>query len=397
MKYSFISILLILSINLNAQDSSHTLLPSDIIKAVKPSSQALQEIKEMKSFDSTFKKTITEYSGKNGSSEGFTFNYAPYYNYLRKIILSNDELFLRQYAAIQLSKYFWGTGSLIKKDTVLEYTCLQILKPGDIVWRIDPLNSIIYFANIYINLAIRDYLLKLKISYTNLNAMQKKDYTNFMEAKGIEYRRNIYDKNPDRLVKANALRNILDELYLFNDYEKADYYYHILKNNFSDINDHIIKTALVEYDPGGRLRVGRIMPDFNFKLIGSYKTITNEKLKGSYYLLQFWATWCGPCVAEMPEIHKVYEKYKNKNLKIVSVSLDDSLGKVKNYWSKYGSMPWYNAILNKGFKDNEIKYLGITGIPDIVLVSPDGKILANSDSFRQKSLAETVYSFLNHK
>ena len=213
--------------------------------------------------------------------------------------------------------------------------------------------------------------------------------------KSLEYRLSIYDKNPYKIVKANALRNILDVLYLYQDYEKADYYYNILKKDYSDIDMDLIKNALIDYNPEGRLKVGKTVPEFNLRLIDTNKTLTPQKLIGKYYLLQFWATWCAPCVSEMPEIKNLYEKYKNSNFTIVSISLDDSPNILKGFWKKKGAMPWYNIILNNGFNDKVVKYFGITGVPENILVSPEGKILANSHSFQEKGLSETIDSFLN--
>ncbi len=130
--------------------------------------------------------------------------------------------------------------------------------------------------------------------------------------KSLEYRLSIYDKNPYKIVKANALRNILDVLYLYQDYEKADYYYNILKKDYSDIDMDLIKNALIDYNPEGRLKVGKTVPEFNLRLIDTNKTLTPQKLIGKYYLLQFWATWCAPGVSEMPEI-----KNFMKNIKIL--------------------------------------------------------------------------------
>ena len=397
MKHLIFLLSFLLSINLFAQNSSIDSLSSEVVKSENPSEHNLQEIYKIKSFDSTYAETIKQYAEKNGDTEGFSFDFSSYYDYLRKIVFSNENLFIREYAAMQLPKIFFEGCRLIKKDTVLQEICLKILKPEDAIWKINIDNSIIFFANLYTNLAIKDYISKLGVPFSKLTSKQKKTFKEFLIKKSLEYRLNIYDKNPYRIVKANALRNILDVLYLYQDYEKADYYYNILKKDYSDINMDLIKNALIDYNPEGRLKVGKTVPEFNLQLIDTNETLSPEKLKGKYYLLQIWATWCAPCIAEIPEIKSIYDKYKNSNFTIVSISLDDSLNKLKSFWKKKGAMPWHNIILENGFNDKVVKYFGITSVPVNILVSPEGKILANNNSFRKEGLLKTIDSFLNQK
>lgn len=397
MKYLILIISFLFSINLFAQNFSIDSLSSEVVKTENPSEHNLQEIYKIKSFDSTFAETIKQYAEKNGGTEGFTFDFSSYYDFLRNIIYSNENLFIRKYAAMQLPKIYFEGCTLIKKDTALQEICLKILKPEDVIWKINIDNSIIFFANLYTNLAIKDYISKIGIPSSKFTSEQKIMFKDYVRKISLEYRLNIYNKNPYKIVKANALRNILDVLYLYHDYEKADYYYNILKNNYSEINMDLIKDALIDYNPDARLKVGKTVPEFNLQVIDINKTLSPQKLMGKYYLLQFWATWCAPCVAEMPEIKSIYDKYKNSNFTIVSISLDDSLNTLKSFWKKKGTMPWYNIILKNGFNDKVVKYFEITAVPVNILVNPEGKIIANSNTFRSKGLSETIDSFLSHK
>ncbi len=400
MKYLLSIILFLFAANLFAQDSSDVLLPPEIMKAEHPSAHTLNDIKIMKSFDSTFMKILIQYDKKNGGTEGFSFDFSSYYNYLRKIILGNDELFLRKYAAMQLPLIKIYGCDTIKKDTILERMCLRILKPDDIIWIIssdNPENPILFFSNIYTNLAVDNYLshtIKLK---SEPNAEETKKNFDIMIKKKFTYNNAIYKKNPNRIVKADALINIIDSYTLFCKFDKADYYYKILKTNYSDIKSDIIKNALIEYSPEGRLRTGKTIPQFDLPLIDSNKKISDEKLKGKYYLSQFWASWCAPCVGEMPKIREIYKKYKKSNFTIVSISLDDSISVLKKFWQKYGDMPWDNVILKNGYNNKIVKYFGIVGVPVIVLVSPEGKILANIITEGENSWSETIGGYLSHQ
>ncbi|MEJ8804422.1 redoxin domain-containing protein [Pontibacter sp. H249] len=100
-----------------------------------------------------------------------------------------------------------------------------------------------------------------------------------------------------------------------------------------------------------------------------------ERFKGKYVLLDFWASWCGPCRTEHPNIARAYEELKEKGLEIVSVSLDTNEKAWLNAIEK-DSMTWTNVSNLKGFEDEvAIKY-GIQVLPANFLINPDGVIIA---------------------
>lgn len=75
------------------------------------------------------------------------------------------------------------------------------------------------------------------------------------------------------------------------------------------------------------------IPDFQIKDITG-KTITNKELQGKVVLLNFWATWCRPCAQEMPAFERLYQRYKDKGLVIVGISVDSETDFVKNFLKK---------------------------------------------------------------
>ena len=97
--------------------------------------------------------------------------------------------------------------------------------------------------------------------------------------------------------------------------------------------------------------------------------------KGKYILVDFWASWCGPCKAEMPNIVKLYHQYKDRNFDIVSVSFDTK----KENWVKAipeWGMPWHHMSDLKGWDSAGSSTYSVSGIPHTMLLDPDGKILA---------------------
>ena len=108
------------------------------------------------------------------------------------------------------------------------------------------------------------------------------------------------------------------------------------------------------------------------------KPVRFETFKGKYVLLDFWASWCGPCRAENPNVLKAFNKYKNRNFTVVGVSLDQDDKSWKNA-IRDDKMPWAQLSDIKSGKRNEVAtYYGIMGIPSNLLIDPSGKIVARN-------------------
>jgi peroxiredoxin len=122
------------------------------------------------------------------------------------------------------------------------------------------------------------------------------------------------------------------------------------------------------------LKVGDAAPDFRVKTLDG-KPLKLSDFRGKYVLLDFWATWCSPCVAEMPNLKKVYEAFgQDKRFVMISLSEDSDREAVKKF-IKSQNIRWTQVFLGKLSKTIEADY-GIYGIPTIILVGPDGKIAA---------------------
>lgn len=105
------------------------------------------------------------------------------------------------------------------------------------------------------------------------------------------------------------------------------------------------------------------------------KPVNFSAFKGKYVLVDFWASWCGPCRAENPNVLKAYNKYQDKNFTVVGISLDDKGDNWKKAIKDDG-MPWTQLSDLKGWKNEVSQYYGIMGIPSTLLVDPQGKIIA---------------------
>lgn len=120
-----------------------------------------------------------------------------------------------------------------------------------------------------------------------------------------------------------------------------------------------------------KLVKGKQSPSFNF-MDDKGNRVKLEDLRGSYVYIDCWATWCGPCKAQIPHLKKLEEKYHNSNIKFVSISSDKDSKKWKDFVKK-NSLTGIQLIAGRGskfFKDYKIN-----GIPRFILIDKEGKII----------------------
>lgn len=138
-----------------------------------------------------------------------------------------------------------------------------------------------------------------------------------------------------------------------------------------------------------------VAPSFDYENHKGGKTKL-EDLRGKYVYIDVWATWCGPCIAEIPHLKKVEEKFHGKNIEFVSISVDTDKDREK--WKKFVTDKQLGGIqlfADKNWNSDFIKAFGINSIPRFLLIDPDGKVL-KADAARPSSpkLTELLESLL---
>ncbi|MFB6457266.1 redoxin domain-containing protein [Chitinophaga sp. Hz27] len=136
------------------------------------------------------------------------------------------------------------------------------------------------------------------------------------------------------------------------------------------------------------LKVGEAAPAFTIPDVDG-KVISLADFKGKYLFIDFWASWCAPCVAQVPYLKSMHEKYKSTQFEMLGISLDSKRDGWLHGIEKH-QLSWINVSSLKGWSEPAAVAYGIAAIPQNVLIGPDGKVIAKNlfDAELDKKMAE---------
>jgi thiol-disulfide isomerase/thioredoxin len=211
-------------------------------------------------------------------------------------------------------------------------------------------------------------------------------YQNFMRDQQ-ESLMQLIEKNSDKLAILIAAEQIEPEQD-FAPYEKIatalgkNYSYSALAQQVINRANQLKKTA-----------IGQTAPEINLP-DPSGKNISLSSLRGKVVLIDFWASWCGPCRKENPNVVRVYQQYRDKGFEVFSVSLDRD----KNSWIeaiKKDQLIWPSHVSDLAYwSSSVVPQYGFSGIPFTVLLNKEGKIVAKG--LRGPQLEEKIATLLQN-
>ena len=275
---------------------------------------------------------------------------------------------------------FTKTFGQTKDETIIKKEIEQLHKKTEIVR--DSVSKLMAKYNNQIKISTNDTLLISKLNLKLDNLWNVYDENLRTEVKNdLEFAK----LNPNSLLALKLIRSRLTRQEGMNFYET----YESVFNNFS--------AKIKESEEGKEMdeklqefkqsKIGSIAPEFIAKDINGITLSSKDYIGEKYVLIDFWASWCGPCREELPYIKELYEKYSYKGFEIISVSKDEDLTKWKNAISKEKIEIWKQISTLENDNSIEKKYF-VSGIPHKILIDKNGIIIGKWKGSGEKNKIE---------
>jgi thiol-disulfide isomerase/thioredoxin len=208
------------------------------------------------------------------------------------------------------------------------------------------------------------------------------DYANFVMA--------VLRKNPNTELRAGAVQYLLHRAQRAKAEGEIGLLYAWLVSEYPESFE--AQYARTQLDPDRAIQLGQPAPAFSVvALEDSTVTYSNDSMRGRVYLLEFWAVWCGPCIAELPSLETAFQKYRDDGFTILSLSFDGRPEDVTTFRAdgEY-KMPWLHAFIAGGFQSALATTFQVLGIPKAVLIGRDGSVVATEGELRGQALDTTL-------
>jgi thiol-disulfide isomerase/thioredoxin len=299
---------------------------------------------DMRKRQEEFARATAQFTRFGNKSRDFRYDWSKTVAGLRRQIGEEKDPVIRQMLYISLLDLNHLRAEEVDAETAKQ--ALAVIPPESPLWGLAP-----------------SYLLLEAVKLAGLGADG-----NYIQA--------VVTRHPSREVRALILEQAYGNAMSLLDLERAQEYYKRLTTDFGDLISEGVKAR----PPELKIATGKIMPEFSFaSLDDPSRMITNDTFKGKCYLVNFWATWSEPSVAQIETLQKVYERYRMKDFQILSLSFDNSPRDIRRFREKRWAMPWFHGFIGRdefrpGSRTND--YFEVPEIPKSILVGKDGRITA---------------------
>jgi len=200
---------------------------------------------------------------------------------------------------------------------------------------------------------------------------------------------NFITKNPSSYISLVVLNELSDPS---SDLDAAT-----IEKLYKNLSESVRRTELgqeleIRIFSKNRTAIGSVAPDFT-QNDPNGKPVKLSSFRGKYVLIDFWASWCGPCRQENPNVVRAYAQFKNKNFEILGVSLDNP--NAKTAWLnaiEKDKLTWPQVSDLQGWKNQAARLYGVESIPHNLLIDPNGVIVAKN--LRGENLIRTLGNIL---
>ncbi len=196
----------------------------------------------------------------------------------------------------------------------------------------------------------------------------------------------------------DSARNSYVITYFIDEYIGKYKPFEVFKQSYDNLTDKVKSSTLgkalkEKVDAMAKANVGGTAPNIELSTPEG-NTLSLYSLRGHIVLLDFWASWCGPCLREVPNVKKLYDKYHSKGLEILGISLDEKQDAWVNAIQNKG-LNWKHVSSLKGWNCPVAKLYNVTGIPRMYIIDEKGTIIAQD--LRGEELAHKMDELFKDK
>lgn len=191
----------------------------------------------------------------------------------------------------------------------------------------------------------------------------------------LSFHKAVGNRHPDPSVRAEFLSSGLRIAMATDRSQQARRFYKTLVGEHK--GSPYAEEAQQYFAPDRQIQAGKPLPSFKLpRLSDSTAVYARSDFEGKVLLIDFWGTWCPPCIKVMPYLHQAYREHKDEGLAILSVAMRDTRESVREFRDGEWEMPWNHAFVPKGsdMQEEVRQRFNVGGYPTAILVGPEGEI-----------------------